>query len=194
MQELLQSHAASADATAHSLRASGRKICADRAGRRPRRCRGCGCRGSRMAQDSTKGVQWKQGVVIYIMSCTVSLHDATPIHCTPLPLHPPLLNTQWRPRLQSARAFPCDLRAGCMRATRSSSVSRPSVCRPVLLSRLYRQSARLCAILICRSAARCACVCLRACVRVCARVCVGVRVCACVCTCVCMCVYMCVCV
>jgi len=34
-------------------------------------------------------VQWKQGVVAYVMSCTVSLHDATPIHGTPLPTAPP---------------------------------------------------------------------------------------------------------
>ena len=50
-----------------------------------------------------RGVQWKQGVVIYIMSCTVSLHNANPIHCTPLPLHPPLLNTQWDERAARAR-------------------------------------------------------------------------------------------
>ena len=35
-----------------------------------------------------RGVQWKQGVVVYIMLYAL-LHDATPIHCTPLPLHPP---------------------------------------------------------------------------------------------------------
>ena len=40
-----------------------------------------------------RGVQWKQGVVIYIMSYTSSLHNTTPIHCTPLPLHPPVVNT-----------------------------------------------------------------------------------------------------
>jgi len=52
---------------------------------------GAGREGSRFSKG---GVQWKQGVVIYIMSCAASLHSAAPIHCTPLPLHPPLLNTQ----------------------------------------------------------------------------------------------------
>ena len=28
-----------------------------------------------------------------MMSCTSLLYDTTPIHCTPLPLHPPLMNT-----------------------------------------------------------------------------------------------------
>jgi len=32
--------------------------------------------------------------VAYVVLRAVSLHSATPIHCTPLPLHPPLLNTQ----------------------------------------------------------------------------------------------------
>ena len=36
-----------------------------------------------------RGVQWKQGVVIYMMLYTSLLYDTTPIHCTPLPLHPP---------------------------------------------------------------------------------------------------------
>ena len=40
------------------------------------------------------GVQWKQGVVVYIILHIVLLHNATPIHCTPLPLHFPLMNTQ----------------------------------------------------------------------------------------------------
>ena len=40
------------------------------------------------------GVQWKQGVVIYMMSGTSLLYNATPIYCTPLPLHPPVMNTQ----------------------------------------------------------------------------------------------------
>ena len=35
------------------------------------------------------GVQWKQGVVIYMMSYTSLSDSTTPIHCTPLPLHPP---------------------------------------------------------------------------------------------------------
>ena len=37
-----------------------------------------------------RGVQWKQGVVIYMMLCTSLLSNSTPIHCTPLRLHPPL--------------------------------------------------------------------------------------------------------
>ena len=41
-----------------------------------------------------RGVQWKQGVVIYMMLYTSLLHNTTPIHCTPLRLHPPLMNTQ----------------------------------------------------------------------------------------------------
>ena len=45
-------------------------------------------------QDSSKGVQWKQGVVVYIILCVVLLYGTTPIHCTPLPLHPPLQSIQ----------------------------------------------------------------------------------------------------
>ena len=37
-----------------------------------------------------RGVQWKQGVVIYMTLYTSLLYDTTPIHCTPLRLHPPL--------------------------------------------------------------------------------------------------------
>ena len=40
-----------------------------------------------------RGVQWKRGVVIYMMLHTSLLSNTTPIHCTPLPLHPPLMNT-----------------------------------------------------------------------------------------------------
>ena len=40
------------------------------------------------------GVQWKQGVVIYMTLYTSLLYSTTPIHCTPLRLHPPLVNTQ----------------------------------------------------------------------------------------------------
>ena len=36
-----------------------------------------------------RGVQWKQGVVVYIMSYTVLLYNTTPIHCTPPPTAPP---------------------------------------------------------------------------------------------------------
>ena len=41
-----------------------------------------------------RGVQWKQGVVIYMKLSTSLYYDTTPIHCTPLRLHPPLINTQ----------------------------------------------------------------------------------------------------
>ena len=40
------------------------------------------------------GVQWKQGVVNYMMLYTILLCNITPIHCTPLPLHPPLQSIQ----------------------------------------------------------------------------------------------------
>ena len=41
-----------------------------------------------------RGVQWKQGVVIYMTLYTSLLHNTTPIHCTPLRLHPPLQSIQ----------------------------------------------------------------------------------------------------
>ena len=41
-----------------------------------------------------RGVQWKQGVVIYMTLCTSLLYSTTPIHCTPHPLHPPLQSIQ----------------------------------------------------------------------------------------------------
>ena len=41
-----------------------------------------------------RGVQWKQGVVVYIILYTSLLYNTTPIHCTPLPLHRPVMNTQ----------------------------------------------------------------------------------------------------
>ena len=41
-----------------------------------------------------RGVQWKQGVVIRMVLDTSLLYTATPIYCTPLPLHPPVMNTQ----------------------------------------------------------------------------------------------------
>ena len=40
-----------------------------------------------------RGVQWKQGVVIHMMLYTSLLYITTQIHCTPLPLHPPVMNT-----------------------------------------------------------------------------------------------------
>ena len=63
--------------------------------------RGIGCR--QVALDKQchptvnihqRGVQWKLGVVIYMLLYTSRLYNTTPIHCTPLPLHPPLMNTQ----------------------------------------------------------------------------------------------------
>ena len=41
-------------------------------------------------------MQWKQGVVIHMMLYTSLLYHTTPIHCTPLLLHPPVMNTQER--------------------------------------------------------------------------------------------------
>ena len=41
-----------------------------------------------------RGVQWKQGVVVYIILYTMLLYNTTPIHCTPFPLHPPLPSIQ----------------------------------------------------------------------------------------------------
>ena len=41
-----------------------------------------------------RGVQWKQGVVICMVLYTMLLCNTTQIHCTPLPLHPPVINTQ----------------------------------------------------------------------------------------------------
>ena len=51
------------------------------------------------SRDSSKGVQWKQGVAIYMMLYTSLLCDTTPIHCTPLPPHPPVMNTHVGSRL-----------------------------------------------------------------------------------------------
>ena len=39
-------------------------------------------------------MQWKQGVVVYIILQAVLLYNTTPIHCTPLPLHPPVMDTR----------------------------------------------------------------------------------------------------
>ena len=41
-----------------------------------------------------RGVQWKQGVMNYMMLYTILLYNTTPIYCTPLSLHPPLLSIQ----------------------------------------------------------------------------------------------------
>ena len=40
-----------------------------------------------------RGVQWKQGVLVYMILYAVPLYNTTPMHCTPLRLHPPLMNT-----------------------------------------------------------------------------------------------------
>ena len=50
-----------------------------------------------------RGVQWKQGAVTCMMLYTDLLYNTTPIHCTPFPLHPPVMNTQV---CRTARAMP----------------------------------------------------------------------------------------
>ena len=47
-------------------------------------------------QVHQRGMQLKQGVVIYMMLYTSLSYNTTPIHCTPLPLHPPVMNAQER--------------------------------------------------------------------------------------------------
>ena len=49
--------------------------------------------GYNMFKIHQRGVQWKQGVVVYTILQAVLLCNTTPIHCTPLPLHPPVMNT-----------------------------------------------------------------------------------------------------
>ena len=58
---------------------------------KPRTCRWWPPRGIYILQ---RGVQWKQGVVVYVLLYAVLLCNTTPIHCTPLPLHPPLQSIQ----------------------------------------------------------------------------------------------------
>ena len=41
-----------------------------------------------------RGVQWKRGVVICMLLWTSLLYNTTPINCTPLRLHPPVMNIQ----------------------------------------------------------------------------------------------------
>ena len=48
------------------------------------------CAGQRPSLHFAKGVQWTQGVVIYMTLSTSCLCNTTPIHFTPDPLHPPL--------------------------------------------------------------------------------------------------------
>ena len=55
-------------------------------------------------QDSSKGRAVETGCSGYIILYAVLLYNTTPIHCTPLRLHPPLMNTQPRPALERARA------------------------------------------------------------------------------------------
>ena len=40
-----------------------------------------------------RGVQWVQGVVICMMLHASALYETSPIHCTPLRLHPPTIDT-----------------------------------------------------------------------------------------------------
>ena len=48
-----------------------------------------GVRTAKTLKIHPRGVQWKQGVVICMMLYTSLLHNTTPIHCTPIRLHPP---------------------------------------------------------------------------------------------------------
>ena len=65
----------------------------------------------RHASRYQRGVQWKQGLVVYIISWAVLLYNTTPIHCTPLPLHPPVMNTHRRSTGRRPRApAPCAAR------------------------------------------------------------------------------------
>ena len=48
---------------------------------------------SRTVKIHQRGVQWKQGVAMYMLLYVSLLYDTTPFHCTPLPLHPPVMNT-----------------------------------------------------------------------------------------------------
>ena len=45
------------------------------------------------------GVQWKQGVMIYMMLYASLSYNFTPIHCTRFPLHPSVMNTQALPSM-----------------------------------------------------------------------------------------------
>ena len=66
-------------------------------GRRiPAYCRHCLFGPSKTLKIHQMGVQWKQGVVIYMLLYSSLLYNTTTIHCTPLRLHPPVMNTQTR--------------------------------------------------------------------------------------------------
>ena len=56
---------------------------------RPRRRRRPGRLQQLVLYIPQRGVQWKQGVVIYMTLYTSLLYNTTPIHRTPDPLHPP---------------------------------------------------------------------------------------------------------
>ena len=45
-----------------------------------------------------RGVQWKQGVVVWMVLYASLLYNTTSIHCTPLRLHPPLQSIQPKAR------------------------------------------------------------------------------------------------
>ena len=52
-----------------------------------------------------RGVLWKKGVVIYLTLYTSLLHNTTPIHCTPDPLHPPLQSIKSQAPLPPGRCL-----------------------------------------------------------------------------------------
>ena len=52
-----------------------------------------------------RGLQWKQGVVTCLVLYTILLYNTTPIHCTPLRLHPPVMNTH--SSIPSCTSFKC---------------------------------------------------------------------------------------
>ena len=62
----------------------------------PRLCRTVEPSFLREDQDSSKGGAVETGCsgLYYIIYYMCLLHNTTPIHCTPLRLHPPLMNTQ----------------------------------------------------------------------------------------------------
>ena len=63
-----------------------------------------------------RGVQWKHGVVIRVVLYTILLYNTIPIHCTPLPLHPPVMNTHTR-RSPGGVGLSCaKLRVSCEKA------------------------------------------------------------------------------
>ena len=52
---------------------------------------------SKEAQDSSKGGAVETGCSgsRYMIGCfIIMINDTTPIHCTPLPMHPPVMNSQ----------------------------------------------------------------------------------------------------